>query len=140
MVKEGMDIMRKEVLKVAEQLQTSHPDFYNTLKATAKVIDPHTHTKLRIEATDDVTAKPLEGLKAIVRETGEYATTDKSGKCMLYLAFGDYTIDFERENYEKLSLERKVKRGSNTMKVEMTPVFDIPAEVKTTEKKELVKK
>jgi hypothetical protein len=140
LVGEGMEIMRNEVLKLAEQLQVSHPDFYNTLRATAKVIDPNTHTKLRMEVLDDVTAKFIAGIRATIAETGEYAVTDATGKCMIYLPFGNYNIVFEGENYEKRTVERKVKRGSNTIKVEMAPVFDIPAEEKTIVRKELVKK
>jgi hypothetical protein len=134
LVGEGNDIMRKEILKLGRFFKTSNPDFYNGLRSSAKLQTSNTHTKIRVEATDDVTGNVISGLTAKIQGTSFEAITNLKGKCLIYLPEGTYTLICSKDHYIMMTLEVKVIRGSNTVKVQMSPSFTIPAI--TEEKKE----
>jgi hypothetical protein len=127
LVGEGNDIMRKEILKSGGFFKTSHPDFYNGLVSSAKLQISHTHTKIRVEATDDVTGNVIAGLTVKIQGTSFEATTNLKGTCLIYLPEGTYTLICSKDHYIVMTLEVKVIRGSNTVKVQLSPSFTIPA-------------
>lgn len=132
--------MHKDLLTLAKQLKTTEPDFYNGLKMASKVIEHETHTKVRVEAFYDVTEKPLVKVKVTIGETGETGETNNKGLCIIYVKEGDYTLVLERANYLTMQIEQKVKRGSNTVHVDMSPKFDLPTETVTNPEKVAIEK
>lgn len=140
MVKEGMVIMRDEVVKTAEQLIETQPLFVMGLRDRAKVVNPSTETKQRFEIVDDVTEKAIANATIKVLQTGETAVTNSKGLSSIYMAFGDYTFEITHTNYITMTIDAKVKKGSNTMHVELAPKFILPAETVTEKEKVAVEK
>ncbi len=132
-----MTIMRNEVVKVAAQLEATEPAFYNTLLETSKVVSPSSETKIRVEVADDVTRKALAQAKVSIMQTGESGITSKSSLCSLYIPYGDYTLEIAHDKYITMTVDVKVKKGSNTIHIDLAPAFDVPAEVVN---KEMVEK
>ncbi len=110
--------------------------FVMSLKDKAKVVNLNKETKQRFEIFDDVTAEALSQGKVSVVQTGESAVTNAKGLCSIYLSYGDYTFEIAHENYITMTVDAKVKKGSNTMHVDLSPAFVIPAEVVEKEKVE----
>lgn len=137
LVNEGSGIMRKRVLTAAKQLAVRYPEFYSNLINLSKVVNAHTHTKARIEVFSEITGKALEGATVTVVQTGEDDITSKKGLCSFYLPFGEYTLDVKQDGYMPMSVNVKIKKGSNTIHVDMTPEFIIPAETVVTENKKV---
>jgi hypothetical protein len=133
LVSEGNDIMRNVILKLGRQFINSNPAFYNGLRSSAKLITPETHTKIRFVIHDDVTQKPLHAVTAKVEGTNLKAATNTKGKCNIYTAEGASKIIFSKTNYISMTLNIQVKRGSNTINVQMSPVFTIPSDKKIPE-------
>jgi hypothetical protein len=127
LVSEGNDIMRKEILKLGRTFKSTNPDFYNGLRNSSKLITSNTHTKIRVEAIDDVTGMPLAGMLAKAQGTSFEAITDTEGKCLIYLPEGTYTMIYAKDGYIQMIVEIKVIRGSNTVKVELSPAFNVSA-------------
>lgn len=140
MVKEGMVIMRDEVVKTAEQLIETQPLFVMGLRDRAKVVNPSTETKQRFEIFDDVTEKAIANATIKVLQTGETAVTNSKGLSSIYMAFGDYTFEITHANYITMTIDAKVKKGSNTMHVELAPNFILPAETVIEKEKVAVEK
>jgi len=127
LVNEGCSIMRDEILTLAIQLKESNPEFYAQLVQTSKVLPSHTHTKIRVEGRNDLDSSLLAGFKVIVQETGQVGLANLKGLCTIYLDAGDYHLEISKENFITITLEAKVKKGSNTITVEMSPAFNVPA-------------
>lgn len=140
MVKEGMVIMRDEVVKTAEQLVDTQPLFVMGLRDRAKVVNPSTETKQRFEIFDDVTEKAIANATIKVLQTGESAVTNTKGTCSIYLPFGDYTFEISKAEHITMTVDAKVKKGSNTMHVELAPKFILPAETVVEKEKVTVEK
>jgi hypothetical protein len=124
------EIMRDEILTLAIQLKEANPEFYAQLVQTSKVISTHTHTKIRIEGKNDLDGKVLAGFKVHVKETNQDEVANSKGLCTIYLDAGVYNLVITKDNFITMTLEATVKKGSNTITVEMAPAFVIPA-VKT---------
>jgi hypothetical protein len=127
LVKEGNSIMRNQILKLADQLQEDYPEFYIEVNQAAKLIVANTHTKARVEAVDDSTNMVIQGMKVKVLQNGQEGLTNTKGLCVLYLDAGTYTFEYSKDNYITMTVTVKIKRGSNTLKAEMSPAFVIPA-------------
>jgi hypothetical protein len=126
---EGNEIMRNEILKLAEQLQEEHPEFYIEVNQAAKLIEGNTHTKIRIEGKDDVTGLVMPGMNVHVQETGQKGITNTKGLCVIYLESGTYHLELTKENYITMTLVVEVIRGSNTVHAKLVPSFTIPSVV-----------
>jgi ubiquinone/menaquinone biosynthesis C-methylase UbiE len=127
LVNEGCSIMRDEILTLAIQLKEANPEFYAQLVQTSKVIPSQTHTKIRVEGRNDLDSSVLPDLKVRVQQTGQEGVTNAKGLCTIYLAEGDYNLEISKANFIAMNLSVHVKKGSNTFKVQMSPVFNVPA-------------
>lgn len=127
LVNEGCSIMRDELLPLAIQLKESNPEFYAQLVETSKVIPSHTHTKIRVEGKNDLDGKQLAGFKVFVQETGQEGIANSKGLCTIYLDAGVYHLEISKANFITMTLEATVKKGSNTVKVPLSPAFNVPA-------------
>jgi hypothetical protein len=128
LVKEGNVIMRDKILKLSEQLKDQYPEFYIEVNQAAKLIESNTHTKVRVEGFNDTDGESLgEGMHVRIQETGKEGISNSKGLCTLYLKNGDYHLIISKQNCITRTIEVKVERGSNTIKVSLSPAFDIPA-------------
>lgn len=135
LVGEGNVIMRDKILKLSEQLKDQYPEFYIEVNQAAKLIESNTHTKVRVEGIDIESGESLgEGMTVLVQETGKQGTSGSNGLCTIYLKEGVYHLEISMENYNTLIREVTVDRGSNTIKAEMVPTFNVPAVKKKQEK------
>jgi hypothetical protein len=67
------------------------------------------------------------GMQVLVQETDKQGVSNASGLCTIYMNEGVYHLVISRENYITMNLEVIVERGSNTIKAEMSPAFNVPA-------------
>lgn len=140
MVNEGCNLMRKRLLKVAKQLAETEPEFYFVLVERSRVANSHTHTKQRFVVLNDTDQKPLAKAKVEVLQTGKSAVTNSKGECSIYLPFGDYTFEISLDKFITMQVDGKVKKGSNTKRVELSPAFVLPAETVVEKEKVTVEK
>jgi|SRR6185436_650272 len=128
LVNEGNVIMRDKILKLSEQLKDQYPEFYIEVNQAAKLMERSTHTKIRVEGFDDTTGKSLgAGMLVLVQETGKQGVSNSKGLSTIYLDEGTYHLEISMENYITMIREVTVEKGSNTIKAEMSPAFNVPA-------------
>jgi hypothetical protein len=128
LVGEGNVIMRYKILKLSEQLKDQYPEFYIEVNQAAKLIERNTHTKIRVEGFNIETHESVgAGMNVLVQESGKQGVSGSNGLCTIYLPEGEYTLVISMENHITKTVPVKVTRGSNTIKVDLTESFDVPA-------------
>ena len=104
-------ILRDEIDTGISIFKVSNPDLYNAQKSARNIIDlgrrhktiPPDESLACIDGfiTDGATSEPLEEVKILIVETGQYAETDEDGEYNLdSIKPGTYTLKVEVEGYE----------------------------------------
>jgi hypothetical protein len=125
-------IMRNQMLKIAKQWRSSHPDLYNGMVNSAKLIRVSIHTKARITVVDENDVAVADASIVITSADGSQlkGKTDSKGKCTISrVPDGEASMSIIKPNFIEKTIDGlNFQRGKSlTRKITLLPEFDVPA-------------
>ncbi|MEP7167801.1 MAG: carboxypeptidase-like regulatory domain-containing protein [Bacteroidota bacterium] len=136
---EANKIMRTQLLKMGKQWKISHPDFYNGMVDSAKVIHVNIHTKARISVKDENDMAVENASIVITSADGRKLTgkTNAKGNCTISrVPEGSASMTISKPDFSEKTLDglNFLRGKSLTRAITLLPEFDVPA-VKEQKKK-----
>ncbi|HKR03642.1 MAG TPA: carboxypeptidase-like regulatory domain-containing protein [Bacteroidia bacterium] len=137
---EANKIMRTQLLKMGKQWRTSHPDFYEGMVNSAKVIRVSIHTKARVTVKDENDAFVENATIVITSADGSQLTgkTTAKGSCTISrVPEGSASMTISKPNFIEKTIEGlNFQRGKTLSRtITLLPEFDVPAVSETSKQK-----
>lgn len=117
LLKDGDNLLKNQLDKLALQFKSTHPNFYNSYRSNRVILDAATSsTQVSGIVREQGSNNPLSGVQVQVDNETYVTTTNSSGEYILKIPVpGEYNITFSKEGYQTQTQEEiEITLGQTT--------------------------